>query len=347
MFFVVLVYVDFRLTEIAGRDIAVAVVDNDDRDVFVLFNDVEYEIKKAIVNLPEDFSIYYTGKVNEIKVDKGLTVLKWVGISFGILILLVILFLTWFGLETSGTFMRMQDQPKLLRELKEMYDDKSLYVEEYESNSDGIFSVGSFDYTITSRDNPTISFTVEYPMTHGIPSDEYEDGVIDEMEVIRMVYNSSRLSLDGLYSIKKELNSHGLSNVEIFLEMLDVNDLEYNYGIGEGYDYGITEGYIYRIFVDKSLDVEDTVKQIVDTLTALDLDDYKIYLSFVDMEEYSRLSDSSEDNEFISTNSLINRRKNKKDVAQVMELLGHYKNKLMVTSLPKKYRTYYDEFKMC
>ena len=250
----------------------------------------------------------------EKKKSKGLIVLKWVGIVLGILVLLVILFLTWFGLETSGTFMRMQDQPKLLRELKEMYDDKSLYVEEYESNSDGIFSVGSFDYTITSRDNPTISFTVEYPMTYGIPSDEYEDGVIDDMEVIRMVYNSSRLSLDGLYSIKKELNSHGLSNVEIFLEILDVNDLEYNYGIGEGYDYGITEGYIYRIFVDKSLDVEDTVKQIVDTLTALDLDDYKIYLSFVDMEEYSRLSDSSEDNEFISTNSLINRRKNKKDV---------------------------------
>ena len=246
--------------------------------------------------------------------SKGLIVLKWVGIVLGILVLLVILFLTWFGLETSGTFMRMQDQPKLLRELKEMYDDKSLYVEEYESNSDGIFSVGSFDYTITSRDNPSISFTVEYPMSYGIPSDEYEDGVIDDMEVIRMVYNSSRLSLDGLYSIKKELNSHGLSNVEIFLEILDVNDLEYNYGIGEGYDYGITEGYIYRIFVDKSLDVEDTVKQIVDTLTALDLDDYKIYLSFVDMEEYSRLSDSSEDNEFISTNSLINRRKNKKDV---------------------------------
>ena len=246
--------------------------------------------------------------------SKGLIVLKWVGIVLGILVLLVILFLTWFGLETSGTFMRMQDQPKLLRELKEMYDDKSLYVEEYESNSDGIFSVGSFDYTITSRDNPNISFTVEYPMSYGIPSDEYEDGVIDDMEVIRMVYNSSRLSLDGLYSIKKELNSHGLSNVEIFLEILDVNDLEYNYGIGEGYDYGITEGYIYRIFVDKSLDVEDTVKQIVDTLTALDLDDYKIYLSFVDMEEYSRLSDISENNEFISTNGLRNKRKNKKDV---------------------------------
>lgn len=250
----------------------------------------------------------------EKKKSKGLIVLKWVGIVLGILVLLVILFLTWFGLETSGTFMRMQDQPKLLRELKEMYDDKSLYVEEYESNSDGIFSVGSFDYTITSRDNPNISFTVEYPMSYGIPSDEYEDGVIDDMEVIRMVYNSSRLSLDGLYSIKKELNSHGLSNVEIFLEILDVNDLEYNYGIGEGYDYGITEGYIYRIFVDKSLDVEDTVKQIVDTLTALDLDDYKIYLSFVDMEEYSRLSDISENNEFISTNGLRNKRKNKKDV---------------------------------
>jgi hypothetical protein len=250
----------------------------------------------------------------EKKKSKGLIVLKWVGIVLGILVLLVILFLTWFGLETSGTFMRMQDQPKLLRELKEMYDDKSLYVEEYESNSDGIFSVGSFDYTIRSKNEPSIKFKVEYPMSYGIPSADYEDGVIADMDAIRMIYNSSRLSLDGLYSIKKELNSHGLSNVEIFLEILDVNDLEYNYGIGEGYDYGITEGYIYRIFVDKSLDVEDTVKQIVDTLTALDLDDYKIYLSFVDMEEYSRLSDSSENNEFISTNGLRNKRKNKKDV---------------------------------
>lgn len=37
--------------------------------------------------------------------------------------------------------------------------------------------------------------------------------------------------------------------------------------------------------------------------------------------------------------------KNYKDVSQVIELLGHYKNKLMVTCLPKKYIEYYSEFK--
>ena len=37
--------------------------------------------------------------------------------------------------------------------------------------------------------------------------------------------------------------------------------------------------------------------------------------------------------------------KNEKDVAQVIDLLGHYKNKLMVTCLPKKYVEYYEDFK--
>lgn len=37
--------------------------------------------------------------------------------------------------------------------------------------------------------------------------------------------------------------------------------------------------------------------------------------------------------------------KNSKDITQVIELLGHYKNKLMVMCLPKKYMTYYEEFK--
>ena len=36
---------------------------------------------------------------------------------------------------------------------------------------------------------------------------------------------------------------------------------------------------------------------------------------------------------------------NKKDVSQIIDLLGHYKNKLMVTCLPKKYIEYYEEFK--
>lgn len=37
--------------------------------------------------------------------------------------------------------------------------------------------------------------------------------------------------------------------------------------------------------------------------------------------------------------------KNNKEVAQVIELLGHYKNKLMVMCLPKKYSEYYQGFK--
>lgn len=37
--------------------------------------------------------------------------------------------------------------------------------------------------------------------------------------------------------------------------------------------------------------------------------------------------------------------KNCKDVSQVIDLLGHYKNKLLVTCLPKKYLEYYSEFK--
>jgi len=37
--------------------------------------------------------------------------------------------------------------------------------------------------------------------------------------------------------------------------------------------------------------------------------------------------------------------KNNKEVAQIIQLLGHYKNKLMVTCLPKKYIEYYEEFK--
>ena len=37
--------------------------------------------------------------------------------------------------------------------------------------------------------------------------------------------------------------------------------------------------------------------------------------------------------------------KNDKEITQVLELLGHYKNKLMVMCLPKKYREYHDGFK--
>ena len=37
--------------------------------------------------------------------------------------------------------------------------------------------------------------------------------------------------------------------------------------------------------------------------------------------------------------------KNSKEIAQILDLLGHYKNKLMVMCLPKSYREYYEGFK--
>ena len=37
---------------------------------------IEYEIVKAVVNLPNDLSVYYSGSVNEIIVDKGLNILN-------------------------------------------------------------------------------------------------------------------------------------------------------------------------------------------------------------------------------------------------------------------------------
>ena len=46
--------------------------------------EVEYEIAKAVVSLPEDFAVYYTGVVNEIKLDKGLTVINNDMIAVGV-----------------------------------------------------------------------------------------------------------------------------------------------------------------------------------------------------------------------------------------------------------------------
>ena len=49
LFLVVLFDIDFGLVEIAGRDVAVAVVDDDDRDILVLLDNVEYEIGIFVV----------------------------------------------------------------------------------------------------------------------------------------------------------------------------------------------------------------------------------------------------------------------------------------------------------
>ena len=48
----------------------------------------------------------------------------------------------------------------------------------------------------------------------------------------------------------------------------------------------------------------------------------------------------------VDNKTILNRYgKNNSQVAQVLDLLDHYKNKLMVTSLPKVYREYYEGFK--
>ncbi len=50
---------------------------------------------------------------------------------------------------------------------------------------------------------------------------------------------------------------------------------------------------------------------------------------------------------FVNGKKILDRYgKNCKDISQVIELLGHYKDKLMVTCLPKKYMIYYEEFKI-
>ena len=49
LFLVVLFDIDFGLVEVASRYVVVAVVDDDDRDILVLLDDVEYEIGIFVV----------------------------------------------------------------------------------------------------------------------------------------------------------------------------------------------------------------------------------------------------------------------------------------------------------
>ena len=212
----------------------------------------------------------------EKKKSKGLIVLKWVGIVLGILVLLVILFLTWFGLETSGTFMRMQDQPKLLRELKEMYDDKSLYVEEYESNSDGIFSVGSFDYTITSRDNPTISFTVEYTDTTFV-----EDGTNHYLTNAECIYKSSKQSAEKLIDLRESLEEY---DMVVYPHIITYRNLNYENEDSHFYQ----ENYVYRIYMGNEREDSESVRLILDSIDELGIDNFYIYLYIYEQEDFNK-----------------------------------------------------------
>ena len=211
----------------------------------------------------------------EKKKSKGLIVLKWVGIVLGILVLLVILFLTWFGLETSGTFMRMQDQPKLLRELKEMYDDKSLYVEEYESNSDGIFSVGSFDYTITSRDNPNISFTVEYTDTTFV-----EDGTNHYLTNAECIYKSSKQSAEKLIDLRESLEEY---DMVVYPHIITYQNLNYENEDSHFYQ----ENYVYRIYMGNEREDSESVRLILDSIDELGIDNFYIYLYIYEQEDFN------------------------------------------------------------
>ena len=212
----------------------------------------------------------------EKKKSKGLIVLKWVGIVLGILVLLVILFLTWFGLETSGTFMRMQDQPKLLRELKEMYDDKSLYVEEYESNSDGIFSVGSFDYTITSRDNPNISFTVEYTDTTFV-----EDGTNHYLTNAECIYKSSKQSAEKLIDLRESLEEY---DMVVYPHIITYRNLNYENEDSHFYQ----ENYVYRIYMGNEREDSESVRLILDSIDELGIDNFYIYLYIYEQEDFNK-----------------------------------------------------------
>ena len=207
---------------------------------------------------------------------KGLKILKWVGIILGSLFLLAVLFITWFCLEINGTFMRMHDQPKLLRELKEFSDDKSLYVEKYISNSDGIFSVGSFDYTITSRDNPTISFTVEYTDTTFV-----EDGTNHYLTNAERIYKSSKQSSEKLVDLQKSLEEY---DMVVYPHIISYRNLNYENEDSHFYQ----ENYVYRIYMGNEREDSESVRLILDTIDELGIDNFYIYLYIYEQEDFNK-----------------------------------------------------------
>ena len=275
----------------------------------------------------------------------ALKILKWIGISIGILLILGVLFLTWFGLETSGTFMRMREQPKLMTELKEMYGDKGLYVEKYESNSDGIFSVSSFDYTIKSKTNGSIGFIVEYEPTFAIPiGDSGKD--IEGIDIVKMIYKSSKQSSEKLASVEDAL---AYEYVKVFPEVITIDDLEYSNTVTEEYDYGAVACYVYRIVVNNEVDKEYIINKIDEVLTEEGIKEYHINLMFVEPNEFDNLSNSIKESvEIPKQNSFFSR----KEVNRNINFYSYYKD--IITSfdsmsLVKKAGHYYvyekgDEF---
>ena len=77
------------------------------------------------------------------------------------------------------------------------------------------------------------------------------------------------------------------------------------------------------------------------------------YIEFLSGENYYEYSLSfntkkeiTEEILVVNNKTILDRfNKNNKEVQQVLDLLGHYKNKLMVMCLPKKYKEYYEGFK--
>lgn len=269
----------------------------------------------------------------------ALKILKWVGITIGILLVLAILFFTWFCLETNGTFMRMREQPKLMSELKEMYGDKSLYVEEYKSNSDGIFSVGSFDYTIKSDTNASIKFVVEYEPSFAIPIGD-SDKSIEGMDIVRMIYKSSNQSAKKLYSIQDAL---AYEYVHVFPEIITIDDLEYSNTVTEEYDYGAVACYVYRIVVNNEVEKEHIINKIDEVLTEKGIEEYQINLMFVEPTEFENLlSNLKESVEIPKHSSFFSRKKVNKDIN-----FYNYYNDIITSSedykLVKKAGHYYVE----
>jgi len=269
----------------------------------------------------------------------ALRILKWVGITIGILLVLAILFFTWFCLETNGTFMRMREQPKLMSELKEMYGDKSLYVEEYKSNSDGIFSVGSFDYTIKSDSNWSIKFVVEYEPSFAIPIGDSGKS-IEGMDIVRMIYKSSNQSAKKLYSIQDAL---AYEYVKVFPEIITIDDLEYSNTVTEEYDYGAVACYVYRIVVNNEVEKGHIINKIDEVLTEKGIEEYQINLMFVEPTEFENLLNSLKYSiEMPKQNSFFSRKKVNKDIN-----FYNYYNDIITSSenykLVKKAGHYYVE----
>ena len=115
--------------------------------------------------------------------------------------------------------------------------------------------------------------------------------------------------------------------------------------------------FIKAVSVLKSIVEKECVDDVChDTLNFNFFGDDKIidfYIEFLSGEHhyeyqlgFNTKKEITEEILIVDNKTILNRYgKNDTQVAQVLDLLGHYKNKLMVTSLPKVYREYYEGFK--